>query len=207
MASVVSSTPPARRPLIRDVRSNLHTSCRMFESLHRHYERSDQLRALAMLHDPSDYPAMPSLARATMVLQAYVVPSFEPMTSWTLFRLHENDYLVRRVRWDFAADHRPMAVSDPTTYAADSLLDTTFVERELADLASITFPPFVLSRSFGIDGVTFGVRTVSFGSSSEFSWWCRPPAGCESLAEWYHRFVESVESALPAHTDHFRHDV
>jgi hypothetical protein len=178
----------------------------MFESLHRHYQRPDQLRALALLHDPSDYPAMPSLARATMVLQVYVVPSFQPMSSWTLFRLRESGYQVRRVRWDFAADYYPIAVSDPTTYAADSRLGTALVERELAGLASISFPPFDLSRRFGIDGITFGIRTVSFGSSSEFSWWCHPPAGCESIAEWYHRFVESIESTLPAHTDHLRHD-
>ena len=177
----------------------------MFETRRQHYQRPDQLRALALLIDPSDYPAMPSLAQASNVLQAYVIPSFQPMTSWTLYRLREDGYRIRRVRWDFAADYYPIAVGAPTTYGADSHPDAAFVDKELAVLASISFPPFDLSQSFGIDGITYGIRTSSFGSSSEFSWWCRPPAGCERLAEWYHCFVESIESTLPAHTDHLRH--
>ena len=177
----------------------------MFERLQRHYQRPDQLRALALLRDPSEYPAMPSLGRASMVLQAYVIPSFQPMTSWSLFRLGDGGYQVRRVRWDFAADYR-VEFGAPTTYGSDTRPDASFIDRELTGLAAIVFPPFDFSQSFGIDGITFGVRTSTFGSSSEFSWWCTPPAGCEPLSDWYHRFVESIEAILPAHTDHLRHD-
>jgi hypothetical protein len=177
----------------------------MFDRYTQYYSRADQHRALALLHDPSSYPALPDLSRANLLLQLCTAPSFEPMMSWTIYRLRDDTYRLRRVRWDFITDIR-IELGEPTTYASDAFLDSEFVQHGLAELSAISLPAFALSDTIGTDGVTFGLRRETVGHFVEICWWCEPPAGCERIGEWYHRFIDSLEARLPAHTDHLRHD-
>jgi len=87
------------------VEASVPGRCAMFEQLKENYRRADQLKALDLLHDPSRYPALRELNSGDFRLQLYVVPSFEPYVSWSLFMEKEGDYTVRRVRWDCSADY------------------------------------------------------------------------------------------------------
>ena len=176
----------------------------MFESLREYFSSPLEIRALSLLRDPSLYPAMASMADTACVLQVYTVPSFHPITSWTVYCIRSERYVVRRVRWDFALDRRD-SIGDPSTYASDAQLDPAFIESQLEVLASVSMSPFDIPRSIGLDGVSFGIRREFGSQHCEYSWWCEPPESCQAIADWYHHFTESVEALLPAHTDSLRH--
>jgi hypothetical protein len=178
----------------------------MFERLGQHYSRDDHRRALQLLDDPSGYPGLPEITRQKLLVQVYVIPSFQPLTSWSVYASADGRYGVRRVRWDRTADYNvPLAILKqqyPTTYGADADLPSDSIRRRLDELAALHLPLFALPDSVGTDGVQFGIRRETFGHLAEFSWWCEPPRGCEAIAAWYDRFVGFLESSLPAHTDY-----
>jgi hypothetical protein len=180
----------------------------MLERLKQLYTRADEQEAIRLLCDPSDYPALPAQDSCGITIQLYVLPSFQPTMTWTLYRRPDSTFVLRRVRWDFIADYqmtrRGLTVSAPTTYGADAICPPSLVSPALDELTSLSVPAYDPASSFGIDGVSFGFRRSSFSQSLEFSWWCHPPKGCEALADWYHRFTAELEDLLPAHTDHFR---
>jgi hypothetical protein len=180
----------------------------MFERLKNLYTGENQRRALDFLRDPSAYPALPKLDRWHMVLQLYVFHSFHPYISWTLYRSSQGIDTVRRMRYDFIADHHSeregLTPSEPTTFGADAFCPQELVSTALTSLSQLCIPAYDSASSLGLDGVTFGFRRESSSQSLEFSWWSHPPAGCEGLAEWHYRITDSLEAALPAHTDQFR---
>lgn len=180
----------------------------MLEKLKQIHTRPDQRQAVEWLCDPSCYPSLQTQDSRNFVLQLYVIPSFHPIMSWTLFRQPDSAFMVRRVRWDLIVDYeakrRGLTVVAPTAYGADALCPPGLVSTALDELTSLSIPAFDPASSFGIDGVTFGFRRHSFSQSFEFSWWAHPPRGCEAVAAWYDRFTGQLEDILPAHTDHFR---
>lgn len=178
----------------------------MFPDLKTLYHRAAEHRALDLLHDSSHYPGLKELDPWDLKLQLYVVPSFHPYMSWSLFTEDDGSYTVRRVRWDQIADHRPgLELGEPTIYGSDTLHPAEDLDPWLNQLKGIAFPPFLLKSSLGIDGTTFGLRAASSSAqSADVSWWSRPPAGWESLAEWYHAFVAHLEAHATPHTNRLR---
>ena len=180
----------------------------MIERLLQLHRTPTERLASARLCDPCSYPSMPPLDSNSIAIQLYVLPSFHPMISWTLFRGPDSTFTVRRVRWDFIADYQltrqGVTVSTPATYGADAICPPRLVEAALAELGSLSVPAFDPANCLGIDGVTFGFRRCSFSQSLEFSWWSHPPAGCEAVAAWHHRFTGQMEDILPSHTDQLR---
>ncbi|MFC5453817.1 hypothetical protein [Prosthecobacter fluviatilis] len=180
----------------------------MLEKLKQIYTRPDERQAVEWLCDPSGYPSLQPQDARNFILQLYVMPSFRPMMSWTLFQQPDAAFMVRRVRWDFIADYQAkscgLTIKLPTTYGADALCPPGLVSSALEELSSLSVPAFDAASCFGIDGVTYGFRRQSFSQTFEFSWWCESPKGCEAVAAWYHRFTEQLEDILPAHADQFR---
>lgn len=180
----------------------------MLERFRQFRAAPEEKLAVERLCSPSHYPGLEPLQEHHAIMQLYVLPSFQPTIIWTLFKRDDGSYTVRRVRWDFSADYRVkswgLALNDPTTYGTDALCSAEVVEQALARLAQLSVPAWDAASNIGTDGVTFGFRRRSFSQSLEFSWWCHPPRGCETIASWYHGFIEELESLLPAHTDHFR---
>lgn len=180
----------------------------MWERFQQHYSEAYQQRALALLRDPSNYPALAGLDSNDIVFQLYVLPCFQPLMSWTLYKHSEAALILRRVRWDFIADYRiarwRLTIAEPTTYGADVQCSAETVSSALAELSSLRIPAFDPASIIHTDGVTFGFRRWSNSQSLEFSWWGNPPEGCNAVAEWYHRFTDQLELLLPAHTDRLR---
>ena len=160
-------------------------------------------KALSLLRDPADYPSLRSLRNATLKLQLYVIPAFEPHITWSVYQLETKEYVVRRMRWDHNMD-RNSEISGPTLYASDSNPEKRSIDDMLTQLSHLSFTPFEVREHIGLDGITYGVRYHNFMNFCEFCWWDKPPAGCEELALWYHQFIELLESTLPAHTDGYR---
>lgn len=171
----------------------------MFEHLQYLRRNAVQARALDLLAEPSSYPAMSPLASRDIRLQLYTLPSFEPLATWTIYSSDEEKFIVRRVRWDRAADGA-LELGTPTTYGADAWIDRELIDGCLGELSSMSMIPFSMPNQLGLDGVTFGIRRRTFGYSAEISWWCEPAPGNEKLADWYHRLVRTLEMALPGTT-------
>ncbi|WP_395742708.1 hypothetical protein [Prosthecobacter sp.] len=77
----------------------------MLEKLKKYYTSSDQCQAIEWLCDPSSYPSLRVQDPWNTVFHLYIQPSFHPIMSWTLYRQPDSSFMVRRVRWDFIADH------------------------------------------------------------------------------------------------------
>ncbi len=182
----------------------------MFDHLHQIYHQGYQIKALQRLSDPSDYPSLGQRDSREILLQLFVLPSFHPMTSWTVYSAANDSFFVRRVRWDLAADHQTarckLTIGEPTTYGADASFPSSMLAPRLARLATISIPAFNLPTTLGTDGVSYGLRRKTFEHSAELMWWCEPPVGWEAIAEWHQDFVAALESGLPAHTDLFRRE-
>lgn len=158
----------------------------MLERVKQTYTRPDERQAVELLCDPSNYPSLPSLDSRSIAFQLYVLPSFHPTMSWTLFKQPDSAFRVRRVRWDFIADYqmtsRGLTVAVPTTYGADALCPPGLVSSALDELSLLSVPAYDAASSFGIDGVSYGFRRHSFSQSFEFGWWGDPPKGCEAVS-------------------------
>jgi len=172
----------------------------MLDRLRNRYQESSQLRAVDLLCDPSAYPAMKATSPHRLKLQVYEIPSFYPIITWSLYQMEESDYLLRRVRWDFAEDYA-VPWDKPTTFASDALIPGEKMESHLAELSKIAVPVFDLKDGIGLDGTTMGLRRYGgMGNFAEYAWWGDPPEACQPLADWHQGFVGWLESLLPKHT-------
>lgn len=180
----------------------------MLERFRQFHSSPKEKLAVERLCSPWQYPGLEALPDHRVIMQLYVLPSFQPTITWTLFDRDNGRYTVRRVRWDFSADYRVkswgLAQNDPTTYGTDALCSAEVVEQALARLAQLSIPAWDPASSIGIDGVVYGFQRAGINQSFELSWWCHPPRGCEAIASWHHSFTDELESILRAHTDHFR---
>ena len=70
-------------------------------TLRGHYRDARSVEAVDALDDPNSLSALPSRDSQEIVLQIFFIPSFEPISSWTIYRVRESCAHVRRVRWDF----------------------------------------------------------------------------------------------------------
>lgn len=158
-------------------------------------------QVVAQMADPANYPGLEMLGAWDVQLQIYVIPSFEAVTSWTLYARHDGDYTVRRVYWP----HYPFFKIRnliPSTFAADARLPRDDIDELLLRLSELDFPIFKESQLGGIDGVTFGLQLGKIRPGAEFAWWSRIPADAQEIATIYLQLVQVFESSLPAHT-HF----
>jgi hypothetical protein len=172
----------------------------MFEHLQYLRRNAVHSRALDLLSDPSSYPALAPLRSRDIRLQLYTLPSFEPLSTWTIYSPDEGKCIVRRIRWDRVADGA-LEIGSPTTFGADAWIEADVIEEYLGELSGMMISPFNMPNKVGLDGVTFGVRRRTFGCFAEVSWWCEPSPGNETLSDWYHRFVDKLEVRLPGATD------
>jgi hypothetical protein len=172
----------------------------MFEHLKYLRRNAVHARALDLLTDPSSYPAMKPLPSRDIRLQLYTLPSFEPFATWTIYSSDQGKYIVRRIRWDRAADGF-LEIGSPTTFGADTWIELELVDGYLSKLSEMMIPAFRTTSGFGLDGVTYGIRRQTLGHFAEISWWSRPAPGQEVLSEWYGRLIDDLETRLPAATE------
>lgn len=184
----------------------------MFARLFPHSQSEDHRRLLQLLEDASEYPGLPRMEAHSFRLMLSAAPCMRPLTSWNIFADANDRYRIRRVRWDLSTNYNwPETWAKrhfPTAYGADAEMDAASMDAYLGELAALEQPslPLDLTRKVpGRENVRgsenrYGLRLVKAGGSTEIFWADEPPAGYEAIAGWYHRFLDVLESRLPAHT-------
>jgi hypothetical protein len=166
----------------------------ILERLMFHHRDPDDALALAHLARPESFPGLPRRNGFPKV-KLLQFPSFEAYSVWALFE-NEGAYRVRRIEWD----HGMKLAKLPGAYGSEGELDASTAATLFSELATITVPALQAPTAFGTDGVTYGIVIGSPWYSSEFSWWCEPPAGWSELATWYDRALSTFEAVLPVST-------
>jgi hypothetical protein len=163
--------------------------------------RQREQKAHAALTEPDQ--TAPMLRRARAVLRLWHYPSFGPYRAWLLWHeLHAPEpvaYRVRRVTWDRPGDAARLVPSaEPRLLTADAALDIGRWRALEEEAGRLRLPPFAFPKlGLGTHGETFGVEQEFFHHQQRFQWWCRPPEGWESMAEWVARVREFFEETLP----------
>lgn len=172
----------------------------ILRTLREHYRYEKAIEAINALEDPSEFEALKRRDSREIILQLFFIPSFEPITSWTVYRAQEDIAHIRRIRWDFAEDHAAR-FGTASVIAADGILPEESLESILKPLSDLTFPPFRSSGRVVIaDGESYGIRRVNHGELGEVWWTCRPD-GWEEAAAWYDATVETLQTYLPKSND------
>jgi hypothetical protein len=155
-------------------------------------------RAKLLLDNPEKYPALEAWPVFELVFRIWRYPALTSCSSW-LLRENKGIFHVRRLEWDRFKDSR-WPRGEPTIYGSESPVPTEEARSIVQRLRAISLPPFVEPRSFGIDGVTFGVEMMSYSMNRRLSWWCDAPEGWEPLAEWLGDTVAAFDALLPEST-------
>lgn len=164
-------------------------------SLTSYYRREDQRRAIGYLIDPAGYPGLKDLTKVEPRIQLYVLPSFDPMATWTVYR-DGDEYLVRRIRWQPDADLSIQGIS-PGLHGSDSRLAASILDERLGALEAAWPTTFAAGGTFGLDGIFYGIRHLNACSGMSSEWWGQAPPGWEPLAKWLEECVAYFEMHLP----------
>lgn len=169
-------------------------------TLKEHYRDPRSIEAIHTLDDPSAFAALPARDSREIILQLFFVPSFEPITSWTVYRPEKSFAHVRRVRWHFAKDYEKR-FGEASVFAADGMMPKEDLDTMLHSLSELSFSPFRSSGWVTIaDGESFGLRRIYNDESGEV-WWSRPPHGWDQVATWYASALARLDAILPMSTD------
>ena len=157
-------------------------------------------KALDLLAEPHSFQGLPEVSQTDAILQVYIIPSFAPLASWTVYHTRNApDCLVRRVIWKRRRSVVLSAASS-STYGADAILKWSEVDDMLRDLGQMSFPAFAANSTFGTDGTTYGIRRMSFMSQCEATWWNEAPHGWEKLTVWHASLIKLLDFHLPQRT-------
>jgi hypothetical protein len=169
-------------------------------TLRDHYRDVRSVEAVDALDDPSSFSALSSRESREIILQLFYIPSFEPISSWTIYRAGESSAHVRRVRWDFAKDYKAR-LGAASVIAADGIIAKDELDAILIPLSDLTFPPFRPSEVVTIvDGVSYGIRRFGYGQLGEV-WWSSRPNGWDNVDEWFRSASERLDVCLPMSTE------
>jgi hypothetical protein len=125
-------------------------------------------------------------------------PSFTTWVSWTIFQdMRTEEWFVRRITWNPADPDIAVGVS---TYAAEAPLADDYANQIHESLSKLDLRPYPLEKSFGLDGVFFGVDKKESLTGCSIAWWCSPPEGLLALGHWLSKASKAVESVLPEST-------
>lgn len=72
-------------------------------------------------------------------------------------------------------------------------LDPQWTQQQVASLLSASVPPFAVSNSIGLDGVSYEVRQGSYMAGTCLNWWCDGPDEWRPLTEIVSAMLEELE--------------
>ena len=172
-------------------------------TLREHYRDARSVEAVDALDDPSSFSALPARESREIILQLFFIPSFEPISSWTIYRAGDSSAHVRRVRWDFAKNYEAR-LGAASVIAADGIIPKERLDSLLDPLSELTFPPFPPFRPSEMvtiaDGESYGIRRLGYGQLGEVWWSCRPN-GWDDVDEWLRYALETLDGCLPMSTE------
>ena len=159
---------------------------------------SQTKKAIQLLENPENYPMLLTRCRFDRKILLFCYPSFEPSTSWSLFKTDKN-YFLRRVEWD-GKKSLSSQNSEPFTVGCEVIFSTETAEEILLSLSLIEFCPFKQPELIGVDGTVCGITVGNDWLSCSLRWWYLPSDDWKSLVDWFGQTVSLFEQALPQST-------
>lgn len=162
--------------------------------------KSREAVAIEMLQNPEKFPSLPKRSEFDRLICLWRIPSFEPHSSWSIYRSRNGDeHFVRRLEHD---PHRglPVNVTDPHVYGAEAILSAEQA-REIVELfEALEIPMFRRPAWVGVDGVSYGVRIGNYWQSTTVNWWSSYSHEWQPLHELFEATVCRLDVLLPAST-------
>ena len=144
------------------------------------------------------YQGLKLLKRPIRHLSIYRLPSFDPSSSWTLFK-DEGAWHVRRIVLATVQEGPGWAAH---SYGADGLLEEEAALGLLKELSSLSVSAFEThSATIGIDGMRTRVKVWrGVERHMALDWWGAAPERWTPLRDFVHQAIETMEAALPSST-------
>ncbi len=150
------------------------------------------------------------------LIQMLRLPSFTSEIGWqiyqrnpVIYRRHpiENDgeprFVGCRTEWlkeediqRFSSPVRSLQYLNrlaPTMRFQTVELDPQWTQQQTASLLSVSVPPFAVSNSIGLDGVSYEVRQGSYMAGTCLNWWCEGPDEWQPLTKIVLAILEELE--------------
>lgn len=157
-------------------------------ALHEFHRRVEQ-----QLASPLAYPALPRRPYGQVLLRVWFYPSFTPAACWALIRDGKQEVLRRIV-----VDVTPDPLWQPNSWGAEREVQPGEFADLLAQLHSLSVPPFQARDGFCLDGCEFGVAMSEVLTQSSLSWRNEPPETWLALAHWHASAIGHFNAGLPA---------
>ncbi|MEJ2610178.1 MAG: hypothetical protein P8179_08840 [Candidatus Thiodiazotropha sp.] len=154
--------------------------------------------AVARLENPEEYEGLPDLESKHRRIRIWRYPSFETISSWTVFGLGK-ELVLRRLEWDRFTEF-PSQTELHELYACEAKIDEAQFESIMSDLSKIEFRPLIEDQAIMCDGTEYGIEVGHGAYSRNISWHSGPPDGWEKLSEWHEQTIIKLDRNLPEST-------
>lgn len=156
--------------------------------------------ALEILRKPELFPSLPKRREFDRLICLWRIPSFEPHSSWSLYRGRKtNENFVRRLEHDPRRGF-PSNVVDPHIFGSEVPIPTEMATKIIEQFEGLTVPMFRSPSWGGLDGVSFGAHIGNFWQSTTVNWWSSFSPEWKPLNELFQETVAQLDSLLPTST-------
>lgn len=145
--------------------------------------------------------------RGRRLLQLLVIPSFEIVNSYNIFRIISHNqptsYLVKTVNWRYDLDlekfRTPLerlkypATLVPTLESKSSPITAETVEQILDQFRHISLPMWTDNKALGLDGTSYEIQLGDGFLLSRFHWWHEQPTEWQQLHLAFHQTIMQLK--------------
>jgi hypothetical protein len=158
--------------------------------------------AVARLESPEEYEGLPDLESKHRRIRIWRYPSFETISSWTIFGFG-GELTLRRLEWDRFTEF-PSQTELRELYACQAKINEAQFDSLMSGLSEIEFKPLIEHQAIMCDGTEYGIEVGRGAYSRSISWHSGPPDGWEKLSEWHEKAIVKLDSYLPESTSRVR---
>lgn len=151
--------------------------------------------AIAKFENAHCFEGLPKLSSSIQRLRIWQYPSFEPISSWSVFG-HGDILDLRRLQWDRRKEF-PSNNSITQIFGAQAKISQEAFAPLVNELAQITFNPLIEDKSIHLDGTEYGIELGADASRRIITWRDNPPDDWRSLMDWHQRAILFLEQFLP----------
>jgi len=150
-----------------------------------------------LLEHPERFHGLPKRSEFEREICLWVLPSFEPHSSWSIFRDRKTkEYFVRRL------EHDPKRglPSNMDIYGADAPISENLATEVLVTFEEIQAPMFRRLSRIGLDGTSYGVHMGNYWQNTTVRWWSSFSPEWSSLHELFLATSQRLDGLLPTST-------
>ena len=153
-----------------------------------------------MLQNPETFESLPERNAEQRELCLWRLPSFEPHSSLSIFRVaRKKEFVLRRLEHE-PRRGLPTNVDDPHVYGCEVPIDAALVDEIRESLERLELPMFRRPPMYGLDGVAYGIHVGAFFQGTRVNWWSHGSEEWRPLTKLHAELIERLDRLLPAST-------